>query len=63
MSKHKIISLVTRGVRLVGYGLGMIAVYPYRHLTGKYDLLLLHAFVFLFFFEVLSGIKEGFESK
>ena len=62
MSKHKIISLVKSGIRLIGCGCGAYAMYPLIH-QYKGDLLVFHAFVFLFLAEVLGIIEEEFENK
>ena len=60
MSKHKIISFIKSGIRLVGFGLGAYVTFKWRHASTD-DLVMFHAFIFLFLAEVLGVIEEFYE--
>ena len=53
MSKHKVISFIKSGIRLIGCGFGMIYFW--------HTWLPLHAFAFLFLAEIVGIIEEEFE--
>ena len=53
MSKHKIVSFIKSGIRLLGCVLGMAAFWGH--------FLPMHAFAFLFIAEVAGIIEEKFE--
>ena len=55
MSKHKKISLVKSGIRLIGCGFGVVYFW--------HNFYPMHAFIFLGIAEVLGVIEEEFESK
>jgi len=60
MSKHKIISFIKSGIRLLGFGLGAYVTFKWRHASTD-DLVMFHAFIFLFLAEVLGVIEEFYE--
>ena len=60
MSKHKIISFIKSGTRLVGFGLLTYVYFRWR--TESFQALtMFHAFLFLFLAEVLGVIEEFYE--
>lgn len=56
MTKHKVVSLIKSGVRIIGCGCGLVAFYHNPALSWVYD-----AFLLLLFAELIGILEEEFE--